>query len=325
MKLIVFHQPHLSSRGTSVAMYDYADYNETLLGNTSIILYQDNHESTHPLTEEKFNKRFKCYKYTHSSQIDLLLTMIGCDDNSVIYHIKYGHNDGLLSKKYKNAIHAVFIYSPHGYSPRDKYALVSEYLAKKYIRTNFYEGYYVPHIVRPFVKPSSNFREVLNIPNNAIVIGRYGGDTTFSIDYVKKCIIEYVINHPNYYFIFMSTNKFSNHPNIIYMDTTFDLEIKSKFIDTCDAMIHARIDGETFGCSVAEFSVANKPIITTKSGDLCHIDILGDEAILYNDEQSLINIFDNITTIINSKPHRNGYSDFYPEKVMNIFNNVFLS
>ena len=42
---------------------------------------------------------------------------------------------------------------------------------------------------------------------------------------------------------------------------------------------------ETFGLAVAEFSVANKPIITYgNSKDNEHLRILKDKAIIYNDE-----------------------------------------
>ena len=39
-------------------------------------------------------------------------------------------------------------------------------------------------------------------------------------------------------------------------------ELKVSFINTCDCMIHARTDGETFGLAIAEFSTLNKPIIS---------------------------------------------------------------
>jgi hypothetical protein len=58
---------------------------------------------------------------------------------------------------------------------------------------------------------------------------------------------------------------------------------------------------ETFGLSIAEFFIKNKPIITCKYGDLEHIKILGDKAIIYNSKEEVINIFQNIKTIINSR------------------------
>ena len=37
---------------------------------------------------------------------------------------------------------------------------------------------------------------------------------------------------------------------------------KVKFINTCNAMLHARSLGESFGLSCAEFAIKNKPIFT---------------------------------------------------------------
>src|SRR5436190_12717313 len=38
-KVIAFHSQYLSERDTNIALYDYADYNEKLLGNISIIIH----------------------------------------------------------------------------------------------------------------------------------------------------------------------------------------------------------------------------------------------------------------------------------------------
>ena len=77
---------------------------------------------------------------------------------------------------------------------------------------------------------------------------------------------------------FLNTKKFYDHKNIIYLERNTNIEFKSKFVSTCDAMIHAREDGETFGLSVAEFSAANKPVITfANSIDNEHIRILSNK------------------------------------------------
>jgi len=89
-------------------------------------------------------------------------------------------------------------------------------------------------------------------------------------------------------------------------------------------MIHARSIGETFGLSIAEFSIKNKPIITCMSGDLEHIKILGDKAILYNSKEDLMNIFKNIISIINSRNDWNAYKSFTPVNIMNLFNKYIL-
>ena len=60
----------------------------------------------------------------------------------------------------------------------------------------------------------------------------------------------------------MNVNKFTNNNKIIFLSGTFDQKKKAKFINTCDAMIHARSVGESFGSSCAEFAIKNKPILT---------------------------------------------------------------
>ena len=111
---------------------------------------------------------------------------------------------------------------------------------------------------------------------------------------------------------------------IIYLNTNLDVNYKTKFINTCDAMIHARQMGETFGLSIAEFSSKNKPVIATKVGkDLAHVYYLKDQAIWY-DENNLESILTNFNKEENSKKDWNAFRDYTPEKVMQIFKKVFI-
>ena len=103
-----------------------------------------------------------------------------------------------------------------------------------------------------------------------------------------------------------------------------DLEEKVKFINTTDAMLWARRDGETFGIAIGEFSTKNKPIIAMKIGDLAHYRILGDNAFWYNDENSLCNILLNFNPEIEKNKDWNAYTEYTPENVMNVFNKTFL-
>ena len=82
----------------------------------------------------------------------------------------------------------------------------------------------------------------------------------------------------NIYFLFVNTQKFCpDLPNIIHLNVIVDLNDKRRFINTCDAMLWARSDGETFGLSIAEFSICNKPVIACKTGDLAHVELLKDK------------------------------------------------
>ena len=114
-------------------------------------------------------------------------------------------------------------------------------------------------------------------------------------------------------------------PNIIHLPMIVDLNEKVKFINTTDAMLWARQDGETFGIAIGEFSTKNKPVIAMKIGDLAHAVLLGDKALWYNDPITLINILLNFNPEIEKTKDWNAYKDYTPEKVMNIFKNLYLS
>ena len=158
----------------------------------------------------------------------------------------------------------------------------------------------VPHIIHFSTNIFDNLRKKLNIPENAIVLGRHGGNTTFNIKYVHECIKEILNDREDIYFLFLNTDKFYEHKQIIYLEKTTDENKKQLFINTCNAMIHGRLDGEIMSIGMGEFSIKNKPIITTKEGYLGHVDIMGNKAIWYNNKEELNHIFHNIENIINS-------------------------
>jgi len=314
MVKIIFHTIQLDVRGTCTAIWDYAHYNEILLGNESAILSKANNINNDELAVCKFEKRFKVLYYETTEDIENILK-----DFNIIYNIKYGKNDGFLFNNIKNVIHAVFDMSEeHG----DVFAGVSEALA-----TKFEKKLFVPHMIG--LKPSDtkeNLREKLNIPKKALVFGRHGGVDTFDISFVKNMISKIVREFPNIYFIFVNTPAFDNHPQIIHLDKIIYNDDKNKFINTCDACIHAQTLGETFGLSLGEFSVNNKPIFTY--GGYCwnnsHKLILKDKAIYYNNHKEL---YFKIVTFDKDKYQNmdlNCYKDYSPELVMTKFKEVFI-
>jgi hypothetical protein len=96
-------------------------------------------------------------------------------------------------------------------------------------------------------------------------------------------------------------------------------------------MLWAREGGESFGLSIAEFSVKNKPVLVTDSkndfghnkGDIAHIHLLKDKGIWYN-EDNLKDILVNFDKNEMVKKDWNAYTDYTPEKVMKIFKRVFI-
>jgi glycosyltransferase involved in cell wall biosynthesis len=109
-------------------------------------------------------------------------------------------------------------------------------------------------------------------------------------------------------------------PNIIYIPASYDLETKQRFLSTCNACVHARADGETFGMAIAECSISGLPVIThSNSGASNHLYILGPHAIRYNDTFSLYRAmatFDPAAARDKADLYRSLYARFSPANVM---------
>jgi len=334
--IIAFHSSQLNLRGTEIALYDYAFYAEKLLGHKAIIISikGGNHEES---VIKKFQKHFPVFYYSSLSELEDILAQQKAE---AMYAIKSGQNDGLIPKNVKNWVHVVFRNTePHG----NVYAYVSEWLAMDQGSSLF-----VPHIVTRPHHTTDNLRAKLGISENAIVFGRYGGAETFDIRFVRKVVLEVAFKHPDRYFIFMGTNEFGYGnglfrkkwqdtlfslfknttlpPNIKFLQSTANPLEKQLFINTTDAMLHARGQGESFGLAVAEFSVSNKPVFTfdnpSDKYEKAHLFALGEKAIIYSSASELKEKL----MSFNPSPEKdwNAYQSYSPELVMKKFDEVFI-
>jgi glycosyltransferase involved in cell wall biosynthesis len=322
MKNILIHSNSLTERGVSVACYDYAFYLREYLKLNPIIVYNMNLENTQQ-SIERFQKDFVVIGYKSFSEVQKLVDKKNID---YFYAIKYGNKDEVQVKNCKNLIHSVFcsnISEIHG----DKYAVVSEWLSYK-------SNYRIPNISHMINLPHHNedYRKKLNIPEDSTVIGRYGGIDTFDIDFVFESVDSILSKRSNIWFLFANTEKKIQHKRCLYFDTIINLHEKVKFINTCDAFLHARSYGETFGLSVLEFSSKNKQIITYDNYDLQnnhplggrnHFLYLKENCHTYSNQKDLDNIFLNITR---NNPFNTQYlnEEFSPQSVINKFKEVFL-
>jgi hypothetical protein len=309
---ILFHSNQLGLRGTEVALFDYAKYNEEILSNQSVIVSNRNNSLE---SLEKFEKRFHVELYDSIKEINNICLRNKAD---IFYAIKSGFKDDVVADICKSVIHAVFpIFEPHG----NVYAYISHWLSRV---VTGYVFPYVPHIV---TLPSHglDLRNSFNISKHATVFGYHGGTDSFNIPFVHKAVYDVAERNRNIFFIFMNIERFCNNlPNIIHLKGTYDENIKTTFINTCDAMLHARDRGETFGLSVAEFSIMNKPVFTwSQSPERNHIEILGNEGIYYNNYEELVNLLE--TFKVDASKNWDKYSSlFSPEKIMQKFKQVFI-
>jgi glycosyltransferase involved in cell wall biosynthesis len=321
---IAFQTNTICHRGTTVAVLDYAKYNQEILGNESIIVYPSNYSdpgvSPDSLTQQdvlaEVKKQFTVIGYTSLQELDQIVVENNID---ATYFIKGGFNDGLLTTKSKNLVHAVFqANQPHG----DKYAYISSWLSKT---MSDGEIDYVPHIVNLPKTAKTNFREKIGISKDKIVVGRIGGLYQFDIRWVLQTVADFAYNNPNYEFVFVNTAPFLNPslPNIRFIDPIIDEQEKTDFILSCDAMIHARSDGESFGLAICEGLFHNKPVFCFNGGrDKHHVQLLENSGLLYNNPNDLRHMLTNV------KSYYNEYSriveQFSPEIVMEKFKRVFL-
>ena len=310
--LVAFHAP-LDARGCGRSLYDYADLNETLLGNRSVICLRKGSIDDVPGVVRRFEARFSMLPYDDLSQLNGLLGGARVD---VIFCIKSGAPDALSRAVTccRQAVHAVFQEGdsvPHG----DRFAWVSPWLAERY------GGECVPPIVRP-IGPVPDLRGELGIPPGAYVFGRHGGWTEFNVDFVKRAVPE--MASPDCWFVFLSTAPFCSHPNVRFIPTTDDMGYIDRFILTCDAMLHARSRGETFGVSCAQFNAAGRMVLSLRgSPERGHFWLLGVNIVPYGDEAELRARCDAFTR---ERPRAVDVvtAEYSAEKVMRKFEEVFL-
>lgn len=302
--IVGFFSNQLDNRGTGNAMFDYAYYNEKILGNKSVIYtYRDAQHNQFSI--DRFQQHFPIVVNP-----DPLTTAV-----DVMYHIKSGEDDGVRFPRVRYAVHAVFnARRPHG----DRFAAISEWLGER-------DGVpWVPHIVKlPY--HTTNLRSQMRVSDDILIFGRHGGADTFDIPWVWDIVYEVAEKRGDVYFLFMNTNvpDKPRHPRITFLPEVGSEVLKRKFVNTCDAMIHARGRGETFGLSVAEFASCGKPVITfSLSGEKAHLVELekykGDKY-FYDSPDSLY-----YQLMGFEKKESFAYTHYYPEIVMNRFKEVFL-
>jgi hypothetical protein len=306
----------MSLRGSENALWDYANFNETILGNHSLICHLGKLGNAENPTYAKWKTRFPLVPYRTKTELSSKLKERGVD---ILYQIKPGPYDRFVIAGIKNCIHSMFLSDEfHG----DSFAYVSRWASR--VMTGREESF-VPHFVPKF-ESKLDLRQSLGIPTKAKVFGRHGGWDTFNIPFVRKAVVQHARQNPEDHFVFLNTEPIrgtEGFSNVHYLPATVDPVEKAKFLATCDAMLHARWHGETFGLAVGEFAVLGKPVITfADSRERAHLEMLGGQSLQYRHADELIKILKDFG------PHRTQGSEYEiyadPKVVMEIFRKKYL-
>lgn len=304
--LLAFVIDRFSVRGVEGTVWSYAHYNEVYLNNNSVIIVRPGACVTLDSTDEaraKFCDRFAVVEVRDDAHIDQVLRELRVD---VCIVPCSGGADCFMPSSVPVIAHCVFrADAPLG----TLRAAVSNWVSGGRARV-------LPNMVDIADSDGGgDLRAELGIPADAFVFGRYGGWEQFSVPWAAEAVAQVAAERPDVWFALMHTKPFAAPPNVVFVPGTCDRRRKRQFLDSCDAMVHAREDGETFGCAVGEFALAGLPVVTCASGDMEHVMILGDKAIVCADKAEFVAWLKNTQALRAMDMHGNGYERYTPARV----------
>jgi hypothetical protein len=310
---IAFHVNNINERGNTKAVWDYAHFNKTILKNESILI-SPNQPTNSSMVIKYIKKDIPIFLYeTNDKSLfepNLINKILKEQKCNVFYMMKNESIPETRKVDVSMICHGITKVPTNG----NRNAAISSYINRDFVplTINLYPS-------------DKNLRKELSIPKSAVVFGRHGGSVSFNVEFVHKIITNIVKKRKDIYFLFLNTNRFcKKNKNIIHLPKCNERK-KTMFINTCDAMIHARKRGECFGIAVGEFSIKNKPVITYPGVRRAHITILNEKCITYKDTEKLYKILTTFNKKEISKKNWDAYSENYtPEPVMKKFKEFFL-
>lgn len=128
-------------------------------------------------------------------------------------------------------------------------------------------------LYNPVEKPFTyaDLRSEMNIPKDTFVIGRIGRNADDIHDPISLSAYKEIENKNTLFLaispppIMVREAQAMGIKNIRFIDPSTDDVFLSRFYNTIDVLAHARSDGETFGCVIAEAMIHGKPVVTHMS------------------------------------------------------------
>ncbi len=313
--LIGFQAGAINERGMSVALYDYALGVQTVLGHEAVVYYAE--VGSDASVVEKFRKSLRLVPVSTGQDLRRLSERENLD---FCYFIRDGRKRPLEISAERTGVHAVFRhFEPHG----DVYAYVSDWLSDWMTGGR---APAVPHIV-DLPENDGSLRPDLGIPDEAFVVGRYGGYDQFNLPFAHKAVETALERRSNLFFLFVNTEKFIDHPRALFLPPVVGTAEKARFLASCDAGINAKKIGESFGLAIAEFLYFGKPVFSWAGGmDQNHVVMSPKQEWLYRTRKDLERL------LIEYEPDecdmdlaRTSVEPYRPSAVMRRFESAFLS
>lgn len=129
-------------------------------------------------------------------------------------------------------------------------------------------------LYNPIEKPltDTNLRSELNISEDVFVIGRVGRNAYDIYDPISIKAYKEIENKKTLFLVLspplqmVKDAKEIGIRNILFLEPSTNDLFLSRFYNTIDIFAHARLDGETFGCAIAEAMIHGKPVVSHQSG-----------------------------------------------------------
>jgi glycosyltransferase involved in cell wall biosynthesis len=327
---ILFHAEQLNYRGTTNSILDYAHYNQEILGNESVIVYSRETPAgidvgSVPEVIQSVGQRFKLLTYDNNDHLNEI-----AKDYDFFYSQRAGERvdshtqrENAVITSTRMGVHCVFQWhDPHG----DVYAYISEWMSKNVAKLYKAPVHpWVPYVVN-LPAPTYDTRAHLGIPKDKFVIGRFGGYNTFDLPFAHKVVMRVAQEREDIVFLFANTQPFCDLPNVLFLGPFWGNEQKSNYINACDAFVHARWLGESFGLAIAESLFFNKPVLACENGfDGNHVEMLKPYDLIYKfeDEQDMYNRLISLRDKV-GVDYRSSVEKYNPRNVMEQFKRVFI-
>lgn len=269
MKRVGFHLDSFSLRGVDQATYQYCLLAEADLGIEVIVIRSHKRDSgwVSDYLADTFRKRF--YVVDYDGTRAGLQQVISRERLDAVYVLSAGLGDerfaGLSVVVYRHSVFPTSALNPE----KEQFCVISDWLSREYFNG---KSKVVNHVI-PERPTDECLRSELGIPRNAIVLGTMGGKFNFNSRLTLAGLEIVLAKRKDLWLLSLNQAIGIKGDNIRVIGGTGCELKKARFINTCDFMMHGRVDGETFGIACGEFCKSGKPIIAwTRTPQRAHLD-----------------------------------------------------
>jgi glycosyltransferase involved in cell wall biosynthesis len=341
-----------SERGDSVTIISLAHLIKKQLGHDVVICIPgtSSHVSNKRIEEAK-SQGIEVVRFSKKSDLDSFAVEQGITHTYVfsggtrssLPYFDPADEESFRIAKTKHITHVVFRnYDIHG----DAYLYVSDWLFKsarpRLLLKNLFSkldpktALWTPKVIDAFphfVETSTllgrglPLRNRLGIPAEAKVLGRIGGFSEFSDPAARQAVKKILDLSEKNFAIFVNTKEYFSHPRAFFLPALSRQDV-AEFYGACDVLINGRRMGETFGYSIVEPLLLDKPVIAphwirNPIMDKHHISVLKGTGLLYFGTNHLVEIFKRLnTSTISAGSYAKLASEFTPERAAAKLQNV---